>query len=49
VVFILHARLKACVFSQHVHKLLLGRVHFRTRLAEGYAGFWQTGLPETLS
>jgi hypothetical protein len=36
-------------FSQYVYKLLLDRVHFRTRLTKRPCGAWQAGLLKRLS
>ena len=44
-----HSDVGVNYFSQHIHKLLLNRAHFRTRLVKRSGGIRQTGLLETLS
>jgi hypothetical protein len=44
-----YSDVRVSYLSQHVHKLLLNGVHFRTRLVKRSGGIRQTGLLETLS
>ena len=44
-----HSDVRVSYFSQHVHKLLLNGIHFRTGLVKRSGRVWQTGLLEALS